>query len=89
MDLVPYAIPFFFLAMGIEFAYGLARGRNTYRVADTLASIGAGVFSQVTGLITRGVLANSNQPLDPKVAVDVDKEFGSQAQVITFEELRF
>jgi translation initiation factor IF-2 len=37
-------------------------------------------------LITRGVIANINQPLDPEMAVEVAKEFGSEAKVISFEE---
>jgi translation initiation factor IF-2 len=40
----------------------------------------------IAKLITRGVLANINQPLDPQIAIGVAKEFGSEAKVITFEE---
>jgi len=40
----------------------------------------------IAKLITRGVLANINQPLEPEMAVEVAKEFGSEAQVISFEE---
>ena len=40
----------------------------------------------IAKLITRGVLANINQPLEPEMAIDVAKEFGSEAKVITFEE---
>jgi translation initiation factor IF-2 len=40
----------------------------------------------IAKLLTRGVLANINQPLDPAVAVEVAREFGSEAQVISFEE---
>jgi translation initiation factor IF-2 len=40
----------------------------------------------IAKLITRGVLANINQPLDPEVAIGLAKEFGSEARVITFEE---
>jgi len=40
----------------------------------------------IAKLITRGVLANINQPLDPEMAIDVAKEFGSEAKVISFEE---
>ncbi|MHC4137474.1 MAG: translation initiation factor IF-2 N-terminal domain-containing protein, partial [Planctomycetota bacterium] len=40
----------------------------------------------IAKLIARGVLANINQPLDPEMAIEVAKEFGSEAQVITFEE---
>jgi translation initiation factor IF-2 len=40
----------------------------------------------IAKLITRGVIANINQPLDPAMAIEVAKEFGSEAKVITFEE---
>jgi translation initiation factor IF-2 len=40
----------------------------------------------IAKLIPRGVLATINQPLDPNVAIDVAKEFGSTAKVISFEE---
>ncbi len=40
----------------------------------------------IAKLISRGVLANINQPLEPDVAIEVAKEFGSEAKVITFEE---
>jgi translation initiation factor IF-2 len=40
----------------------------------------------IAKLITRGVLANINQPLDPEMAIAVAEEFGSEAKVITFEE---
>jgi translation initiation factor IF-2 len=40
----------------------------------------------IAKLIARGVLANINQPLEPAMAIEIAKEFGSEAQVITFEE---
>jgi translation initiation factor IF-2 len=40
----------------------------------------------IAKLIARGVLATINQPLEPQMAIDVAKEFGSEARVITFEE---
>ena len=40
----------------------------------------------IAKLISRGVLATINQPLDPSVAIDVAKEFGSTATIMTFEE---
>ena len=39
MDLVPFAVPFFFLAIAIELIYGIARKRNTYRVNDSVGSL--------------------------------------------------
>jgi translation initiation factor IF-2 len=40
----------------------------------------------IAKLLTRGVLANINQPLDPDVAIEVAKDFGSTATVLSFEE---
>lgn len=40
----------------------------------------------IAKLITRGVIANINQPLDPDMAIEVAQEFGSLATVISFEE---
>jgi translation initiation factor IF-2 len=40
----------------------------------------------IAKLLARGVLANINQPLDPAVAVEVAKDFGSAATVLSFEE---
>ena len=55
MDLVPYAIPFFFLLMGIEFAYGLARGRNTYRINDSVGSLFMGTLRTASKLVLIGI----------------------------------
>jgi len=40
----------------------------------------------IAKLIQRGVLATINQPLEPEMAIDVAKEFGSEARIISFEE---
>ena len=40
----------------------------------------------IAKLIARGVLANINQPLEPAMAIDVAREFGSEARVLSFEE---
>ena len=49
-QVIVLATPVFLLLIALEFAWGLARGRNTYRLGDALASIGLGVMSQLTGL---------------------------------------
>lgn len=49
-QIIVLATPVFLLLIALEFAVGHARGRNTYRLNDTLASIGLGVMSQVTGV---------------------------------------
>ena len=55
MDLVVYAIPFFFIAMLVELAYGVYRGRNTYRLNDSVSSLFMGVLSQARRFLTLGV----------------------------------
>jgi sterol desaturase/sphingolipid hydroxylase (fatty acid hydroxylase superfamily) len=49
-QIIVLATPVFLLLIGLELAVGLARGQNTYRLNDALASIGLGVMSQVTGV---------------------------------------
>ena len=52
-DVILYALPVFGLLMLVEFAWGLARGRNTYGFADTLASLSQGLLSQVVAACTQ------------------------------------
>jgi translation initiation factor IF-2 len=40
----------------------------------------------IAKLLTKGVFANINQPLDPQMAIDVAQEFGSSATIISFED---
>ena len=48
-----YATPVFFLLISAELIWGVVRGRNTYRLADTITSLGQGILSQVCGVFTR------------------------------------
>jgi sterol desaturase/sphingolipid hydroxylase (fatty acid hydroxylase superfamily) len=52
-QVIVLATPVFLALIVLEFTVGLARGRNTYRLNDALASIGLGVMSQVTGVFGR------------------------------------
>jgi alkylglycerol monooxygenase len=52
-QVIVLAIPFFLLLIAIEFATGLARGRNVYRLNDAIASMSLGVLSQLGGLFTK------------------------------------
>jgi len=54
MNIILYAIPGFIFLILAEWIYGLARGRNTYRVADTIASISLGSISRLRGLLFLG-----------------------------------
>lgn len=54
MKIILYAIPGFIFLILAEWLYGLIRGRNTYRVADTIASISLGSISRLRELIFLG-----------------------------------
>ncbi|MBL8313355.1 MAG: sterol desaturase family protein [Rubrivivax sp.] len=58
-QIIVLATPVFLLLIALEYAVGQARGRDTYRLNDALASLGLGVLSQVTavygGLLRLGI----------------------------------
>jgi sterol desaturase/sphingolipid hydroxylase (fatty acid hydroxylase superfamily) len=49
-QVIVLATPVFLALIALEFAVGRWRGRDTYRLADALSSIGPGIMSQLTGL---------------------------------------
>jgi len=56
-QIIVLATPVFFLLMGIEFAIGRARarrgtGQDTYRLADAINSVGLGMLSQISAVLT-------------------------------------
>jgi sterol desaturase/sphingolipid hydroxylase (fatty acid hydroxylase superfamily) len=52
-QIIVLATPVFLALIALEFFVGWRRGRNTYRWADALNSIGLGIASQVTGVFGR------------------------------------
>lgn len=54
MDLILYAIPFFLLLILLELGYGHIRGRNTYRLNDTINSLSMGSLSRLQALVILG-----------------------------------
>jgi alkylglycerol monooxygenase len=52
-QVIVLATPVFFLLIAIEFAWGYARGRNTYRLNDAINSISLGMLSQISAVFTR------------------------------------
>lgn len=52
-QIIVLATPVFFLLIAIEFAWGWARGRNTYRLNDAVSSISLGMLSEITKVLTR------------------------------------
>jgi sterol desaturase/sphingolipid hydroxylase (fatty acid hydroxylase superfamily) len=51
--IITLATPVFFALIALEIAWGVRRGRNTYRLDDAINSIGLGVLSQVSGVFVR------------------------------------
>jgi alkylglycerol monooxygenase len=55
MDFILLAVPFFFVLIAVELLADRWRGVSTYRLADAVNSLSAGVLSTTTGLLTKGV----------------------------------
>lgn len=55
MNYVLYAVPMFFLLIGLELLADRWRGVRTYRTADAINSLSAGVLSTTCGLLTKTV----------------------------------
>jgi alkylglycerol monooxygenase len=54
MNYVEVAVPFFILAMAVEFLYGKFIGKQTYRLNDTINSLQLGVLSRLNDLLKLG-----------------------------------
>src|SRR6478735_3730027 len=52
-QIIVLATPVFFLLIAIEFAWGWARKRNTYRLNDAINSVSLGMLSQISAVFTR------------------------------------
>ena len=57
MNYVEVAIPFFILAMALEFAYGYFVKKQTYRLNDTVNSLQLGVLSRLNDVLKLGFSA--------------------------------
>ena len=55
MNLILLAVPFFFLLIALELLADRVRGVSTYRLADSLNSLSAGVLSQTSGLLSKAI----------------------------------
>ncbi|CAD5105808.1 sterol desaturase family protein [Zestomonas carbonaria] len=55
MNYILYAVPFFFLLIGLELLADRWRGMRSYRLADAINSLSAGVLSTTSGLLTKVV----------------------------------
>ncbi|MGE0100482.1 MAG: lysoplasmalogenase family protein [Hydrogenophaga sp.] len=52
-QIIVLATPVFFALIALEYAIGLKRRRNTYRLDDAISSIGLGMLSQISAVFTR------------------------------------
>lgn len=53
--LITYAIPVFFLLIGIELLYSILSKKRLYRLHDSISDLSTGVGNQIAGLFFRGV----------------------------------
>ena len=63
MNFVPYAIPFFILALLAEFVYAQMKGRHAYRLNDTVSSLSMGTLSRLRGVLQIGLGAAAFEAL--------------------------
>ena len=55
MDYVPYAVPFFLLAILLELFYGRLKNKNTYRANDALSSMFMGALRSTSSALKIGL----------------------------------
>ena len=55
MDYVPYAVPFFLLAILLELFYGWLKNKNTYRANDALSSMFMGALRSTSSALKIGL----------------------------------
>lgn len=53
--IVTYAIPVFFLLIGIEVYIGYRKNKALYRLNDSIADLSTGIVSQIWGLFQKGI----------------------------------
>lgn len=52
-NFILFAIPFFFLSMGIELWYGRKKGQKWYNFEDSITNLNLGIGSQATGTLSK------------------------------------
>ncbi len=56
MDIIAYAIPFFFLLIAIELGVQFFKKKSLYRFNDAITNINCGIVQQVTGVFSKFLL---------------------------------
>ena len=77
--LVVLVVPVFVLLMACEFAWGWLKQRNTYRFADTVASLSQGLLSQALAVCTQLFQIGLYALVYPHVALCTDAGFWDSA----------
>jgi hypothetical protein len=54
-QLILYSVPLFVLLIAVEWVYGMAQGRNTYRLNDTFCSLTLGLISRFPPAFKLGI----------------------------------
>ncbi|TGM06129.1 sterol desaturase family protein [Leptospira jelokensis] len=54
-QIVTFAIPVFFLLIGIEVYIGYRKNKDLYRLNDSIADLSTGIISQIWGLFQKGI----------------------------------
>ncbi len=76
-QVIVLATPVFLLLIGVEYAYGVAKGKNVYRLNDAMSSISLGVLSQLGGLFTKALAIGIYTAAYHSVALFPDLPFWS------------
>jgi sterol desaturase/sphingolipid hydroxylase (fatty acid hydroxylase superfamily) len=53
---ITYAVPFFFLLMGVEFVVALFEHKQRYRLHDSINDLSCGIAEQMVGIFLKGLL---------------------------------
>ena len=53
---ITYAVPFFFLLMGVELVVALWQRQHSYRLHDSINDLSCGITEQVVGIFLKGLL---------------------------------
>ena len=74
-QIIVLATPVFFVLIAVEFAWGYAKGRNTYRLNDAINSISLGMLSQISAVFTRLLRVGIYTAIYSSVALFPDEAF--------------
>ncbi|MDP3806489.1 lysoplasmalogenase family protein [Hydrogenophaga sp.] len=74
-QIIVLATPVFFALIAVEYAIGLKRRRNTYRLDDAISSIGLGMLSQISAVFTRLLRVGIYTAAYSTVAIGPGSEF--------------